>query len=235
MTTPQRWQEIDRIFAAALEVEQSERARFLTEACAGDEDLRKEVESLLTHDSAESMAGGSAVEQATRLLTQLQTSELENKTIGPYKIGKSLGGGGMGHVYLGHDTRLNRPVAIKLLSFYHAPEKERTRRFRQEALAVSALNHPNILTIYDVCEADGENFIVTEFVQGLKLSEQRFVPPYHIALLYNALGETEETFKWLERAVEVGDAKLAFLKVEPKWNNLRDDARFRDLMRRVGF
>lgn len=69
----------------------------------------------------------------------------------------------------------------------------------------------------------------------LKLSEQRFVPPSHIALLYNALGEREQTFMWLERAIEVGDAKLTFLKVEPKWNNLRGDPKFQDLMRRVGF
>jgi len=69
----------------------------------------------------------------------------------------------------------------------------------------------------------------------LALGQQRFVPPYHIALLYNALGEREQTFIWLERALEAGDAKLTFLKVEPKWNNLRDDEKFQDLMRRVGF
>jgi hypothetical protein len=69
----------------------------------------------------------------------------------------------------------------------------------------------------------------------LKLNEQRFVPPYHIALVYNALGEQEVMFKWLERSLEAGDAKLTFLKVDPKWNNVRDDPRFRELLRRVGF
>lgn len=169
MTTPRRWQEIDRIFAAALELEPSERQQFLTDVCAGDEELRKEVESLLAHDSEESVIGAPAVEQATQLLSRMNKSDLENQLIGPYKIIRSLAGGGMGQVYLGHDTRLNRPVAVKLLSFYEASEAERVRRFRQEALVVSALNHPNILTIYEVCEFNQRSFIVTEFVEGQTL------------------------------------------------------------------
>ncbi len=67
-----------------------------------------------------------------------------------------------------------------------------------------------------------------------KLSTGRYVPPYHIALIYNGLGETEETLAWLERGFEQRDAKMVFLKVEPKWNNLRDEPRFKDLLRRVG-
>lgn len=169
MTTPERWKEIDRIFAAALELEESERAPFLTEACAGDEELRKEVESLLANDSAESLVGSLAIEQATRLITKFQVKGLENQTLGPYRIVRSLGVGGMGEVYLGHDTRLNRPVAVKLLASYKATENERVRRFRQEALAVSALSHPNILTIYEVCEFNQQSFIVTEFVDGQTL------------------------------------------------------------------
>jgi hypothetical protein len=69
----------------------------------------------------------------------------------------------------------------------------------------------------------------------LKLNEQKFVPPTHIAYVYNALGDREETFKWLERAIEVGDAKLVFLKIEPKWANLRGDPKFQEIMKRVGF
>jgi tetratricopeptide (TPR) repeat protein len=69
----------------------------------------------------------------------------------------------------------------------------------------------------------------------LKLSAQRYVSPGNIALIYNGLGERDETFRWLERGFEQRDPKMVFLKVEPKWNNLRGDARFQDLLRRVGF
>ena len=69
----------------------------------------------------------------------------------------------------------------------------------------------------------------------LKLSTERYVSPYNIALIYNGLGERDEAFAWLERGYEQRDPKMVFLKVEPKWNNLRDDPRFKDLMQRVGF
>jgi TolB-like protein/Flp pilus assembly protein TadD len=171
MTTPQRWQEIDRIFAAALELEPCDRGQFLAEACADDVKLREEVESLLANDSPESFVAP-VVEEATRLISKSQDFALQDKSIGPYKIIRSLGAGGMGHVYLGHDARLNRPVAVKLLSFYDAAADERIRRFRQEALSASALNHPNILTIYEIGEFEDHNFIVTEFVEGQTLQER---------------------------------------------------------------
>lgn len=147
MTTPERWKEIDRIFAAALELEPAARPAFLSQACGSDEELRKEVESLLVHDSPESLVAGQAVEEATQLLGSTPHQTLQNKNIGPYQVIRSLGAGAMGHVYLVHDKRLNRPVAVKLLSFYDVTAEERVRRFRREALAASALNHPNILTI----------------------------------------------------------------------------------------
>src|SRR6266850_2655132 len=165
MTTPQRWQEIDRIFAAALELEREEREAFLNRACAGDEQLRKEVESLIAHDVPESFVGGP--EEATLVLANVRLGL--NEAIGPYRIVRELGAGGMGRVYLCHDKRLNRPVAVKLLSNYHAAEEERIKRFRQEALAASALNHPNILTIYEIGEYEGANFITAEFVDGMTL------------------------------------------------------------------
>ena len=169
MTSPKRWEQIDQIFAAALERDPDERRQFVAEACGDDDELRREVESLLAHDSPESLLGSSAVEEATRLLTNSQARALENKTLGPYRIVRLLGVGGMGEVYLGHDTRLNRSVAIKLLSLYAAAEEERIRRFRQEALAASALNHPNIITIYEIGAFEEHNFIVSEFVDGQTL------------------------------------------------------------------
>ncbi len=169
MTTPEKWKDIDRIFAAALEREPAERAVFLDEACAGDEELRKEVESLLAHDEPESLISGPAVEEATRLLVNTRAADLPPTFIGPYQVTRSLGAGGMGHVYLAHDERLNRQVAVKLLSGYDVAKEERIRRFRREALAASTLNHPNILTIYEIGETDGHNFIATEFVDGQTL------------------------------------------------------------------
>src|SRR5258705_6648994 len=168
MTTPQRWQEIDRIFAAALELEPEEREAFLDRACAGDEQLRKEVESLIAHDIPERFVGGP--EEATRVFANVRLGL--NEAIGPYRIVRELGAGGMGQVYLCHDKRLNRAVAVKLISNYDVAEEERIKRFRQEALAASALNHPNILTIYEIGESEGKSFIATEFVDGPTLSSR---------------------------------------------------------------
>lgn len=167
MMKPERWQEIDRVFAEALEREPEERASFLDGACGDDTELRREVESLLAHDLPNTIPGDKVWEEATQLLTAHGT----RTDIGPYRVIRSLGAGGMGHVYLAHDSRLNRPVAVKLISHYIAGEEESVRRFRQEALAASALNHPNILTIYEIGEVDGDSFIATEFVDGKTLRE----------------------------------------------------------------
>jgi serine/threonine protein kinase len=173
---PQRWKQIDAIFAAALERDAAERPAFLDEACAGDAELRKEVESLLAHQVPESLLGGQAVNEATRLL-ELKGGEITGDRIGHYRIIRSLGAGGMGRVYLGLDEKLNRPVAIKLLSNYDASEKERARRFLLEAQAAAALNHPNIAHIYEIGEVQSTHFIAMEFVDGetlrQKLREER--------------------------------------------------------------
>ncbi len=163
---PERAQEIDRVFADALERKPEERASFLDAACRDDSELRREVESLLANEVPDTIVGSKAAEVATQLLTPQGLSE-----IGPYKIVRSLGAGGMGQVFLAHDKRLKRNVAVKLISQYTGGEEEKVRRFRQEALAASALNHPNILTIYEIGEVGGSNFIATEFVDGRTLRE----------------------------------------------------------------
>ena len=105
-------------------------------------------------------------------------------TIGHYHIERAIGRGGMGDVYLARDTKLGRPVAVKLLRADYNPTESRVRRFHQEARAVCALNHPNIVTIYEVGESDGAPFIVSEFIEGLTL--RRLIPPHgmkaHLAL-----------------------------------------------------
>ena len=170
MITPERWKEIDRVFAAALELEPEARGVYLERACGDDTELRKEVDSLLASDVLESLAGQQAVEEPTRLLSPNARAEAL-KHIGRYRIVKSLGAGGMGQVFLAHDEQLSRSVAIKLLSGYDVAEEDRIRRFRREALAASALNHPNILTIHEIGEADSHHFIATEFVDGQTLAE----------------------------------------------------------------
>ena len=162
------WRRVTELFEQALQLSTEVRAKFLATECAGDAELLREVESLLAeHGEQASFLEKPAVaslEDATELFSSL--SARLPQQIGPYKVVKSLGAGGMGEVYLAHDERLERPVAVKLLSGYGLAEAERIRRFRREALAASALNHPNILTIYEIGEADGKNFIATEFVEG---------------------------------------------------------------------
>src|SRR5438552_13126277 len=92
--------------------------------------------------------------------------------LGPYQILSSLGAGGMGEVYLAEDNRLGRKVALKLLPAEFTKDADRVRRFEQEARAASALNHPNIITIYDIGQADGIHFIATEFVEGETLRQR---------------------------------------------------------------
>jgi eukaryotic-like serine/threonine-protein kinase len=170
--TPERYAEITRLCQAALEMNASQHAVFLAEACAGDDELRAEVEALLAADAAEnSFIDAPALEVAARIYADEQPS-LGGRRMGNYQILRLLGAGGMGEVYLAEDTRLHRKVALKLLPAAFTSQPERVRRFRQEALAASALNHPNILTVYDVGESDGRHFIVTEYVEGRTLRER---------------------------------------------------------------
>ena len=170
---PERWQQIDQILEAALERERNEWAAFLDLACAGDEELRREVESLLrAHEQAGSFIEKLTPEAAEEILQEHQSESLIGKQVGSYRIERLLGKGGMGEVYQAQDPRLNRPVALKLLSAGPTADEERVRRFRQEALAASALNHPNIITIYEIGQWQGSDFIVTEFVEGVTLRQR---------------------------------------------------------------
>lgn len=168
----ERWQQIDTIFKSALERAPFERAAFLDEACRSDAVLRSEVESLIAHDQAGSFMDDPAFEDATRLLTQDRTGSLVGQTLGPYKILRQIGAGGMGEVYLALHASTNRKVALKLLSPYLIKDEQRAWRFQQEARAVLALNHPNIVTIYDIGQAGDIHFIATEFIEGETLREQ---------------------------------------------------------------
>jgi serine/threonine protein kinase/tetratricopeptide (TPR) repeat protein len=175
--TPERWKQISVLFKTALERDPAGRSAFLEEACRNDEELRTAVESLLASNEqanegepAESQASGGA-DAAT---DEKKESEVVpgTTTLGSYRILEKLGEGGMGAVYLAKDARLGRRVAVKLLPAHFASDDERVRRFELEARAASALNHPNILTVHEIGEAEGRRFIVTEYVEGRTIRER---------------------------------------------------------------
>jgi serine/threonine protein kinase len=168
----ERWLQIDRILEAVLDLPTEDRSAFLTTACAGDEELLTEVQALVAaHNHQDEFLEGSLWSSGMRLLASDDASTVIGETLGDYRIVRRLGAGGVSEVYLAEDSRLPRPVAIKLLAPCWAADHDSLQRFRQEALAASALNHPNILTIYEIDAWHGRDFIVTEFVDGLTLRE----------------------------------------------------------------
>jgi len=162
-----RWATVKQIHQCALDKEPSERAVFVDESCGGDEALRREVQSLLMYASeAESFLERPAVDVAPTGPGAPGETALVGRTVSHYQVLSLLGAGGMGEVYLARDPRLDRTVALKVLPGDLAADPDRMLRFAREARAASALNHPNVATIYDVGESAGIHFIVMEHVEG---------------------------------------------------------------------
>jgi serine/threonine-protein kinase len=161
--TFERWRKVKEIFQAAVELPAAERGAYLTDACAGDASLLTEVESLLAaHEEPGSFLGAPAFD----LAGEFAVDALLGKSLGRYRILSLLGRGGMGEVYRAKDTTLGRDVAIKVLPSGFSIDRDRLRRFEQEARAASALNHPNIITIHEFGQEEGVHFIVSEFIEG---------------------------------------------------------------------
>jgi serine/threonine protein kinase/TolB-like protein len=169
-----RWKEIEALFYEALDLKPEQRPRFLDQKCAGDTDLRKEVDSLLA--SAEEpmdFLHQPVLEAAHQVMAEDRRSLIEAGTeLAHYKIISMLGAGGMGEVYLAEDTRLRRKVALKMIAPEMIQDERGLRRFEHEARAASALNHPNILTIYEFGQSGGMRFIAYEFIEGVTLREK---------------------------------------------------------------
>jgi serine/threonine-protein kinase len=169
---PERWQQIDQLFHSALNCEPAARATFLQQACIADEALRREVESLVeSHEQSDGFIEEPATDLAAELLTGTEEVLAAGEVVGPYKIVSLLGEGGMGEVYLAQDDRLGRQVALKLLPAQFTLDADRVHRFEQEARAVSALNHPNIVTIHEIGNSNSQHFITTEFIDGETLRQ----------------------------------------------------------------
>jgi eukaryotic-like serine/threonine-protein kinase len=167
-----RLRQVDEIFQTALDLAPGERSTYLKKACEGDAELRREVESLIAaYERGGSFIERPAIEVDASVIAGPPAGSFAGKSIQHYRIVKLLGAGGMGEVYLATDTRLGRHLALKLLPDFFTTDQARVRRFRQEARSASALNHPNILTIYEIGEAGGQFFIAMEYVDGVSLRE----------------------------------------------------------------
>jgi serine/threonine protein kinase len=166
-----RWNQIEAIYNSALEVGASEREDFLAVACAGDDELRQEVLSLLSSAECDDSFMEEPALSLGLALMGMEHESLTGEFVGRYKLLELLGRGGMGEVYLAHEPRLNRRLAIKLLPAYLDGDRERGHRFEQEARAASAISHPNVAHIYEIGEAQGRRYITMEYVRGRTLRQ----------------------------------------------------------------
>ena len=178
--TPERWQQISRIFKLAISLDSEARADYVKNQCGVDESLREEVEKLIdSHKKAsdEKFIDGVAAEQHAELLVgedelnEQHPRLSKGQHLGSYVVLDTLGTGGMGEVYLAKDSRLGRTVALKVLSQDIASDKRRMQRFRQEAKIASSLNQSNILTIFEFGEIEELTFLATEFIDGETLRD----------------------------------------------------------------
>jgi eukaryotic-like serine/threonine-protein kinase len=167
-----RWEEINRLYNAAVEVEEKERAFFLENACEGDQELRREVESLLAYDKqAQQLLDRPAMQIAAEKLAS-EPPSLVGRKLGPYQIQVALGAGGMGEVYKARDTRLNRTVAIKVLPRHLLQRSDLRQRFEREARAIASLDHPYICALYDIGREGPTDFLVMQYLEGETLSKR---------------------------------------------------------------
>jgi serine/threonine protein kinase/Tol biopolymer transport system component len=199
--TPERWQQVKEIFNSAIAHRAEERSLFISRACSGDDELRSEVESLIaSHEESGSFIDKPAFEAAASLLANEKAELKSGQTIGSYEVLSFLSRGGMGEVYLAEDKRLGRKVALKLLPASFTTDQDRLRRFEQEARAASALNHPNIITIYEIRQAAGSHVIATEFVEGETLRHRLSRAPLTLSETLNVAMQVADALSAAHKA-----------------------------------
>ena len=195
--TPEQYQRVGQLFHAALELTPDGRLAFLADACGGDEALREEVESLLTaHDKAGEFIAMPAENVAAHSVDHDQEARPLSGRIGAYEVLSVIGRGGMGEVYLAQDTRLARRVAVKLLRSGLTSNPDAARRFEQEARAASSLNHPNIVTIYEIGDIDERRFLAMEFVEGRSLAAMIGRPVSFARSSHGSARSWRRRFRW---------------------------------------
>jgi serine/threonine protein kinase/Tol biopolymer transport system component len=221
--TSDRWRRVEDLCHAALARASDERAAFLAQACAGDDVLQREVESLIAQDRhAAGFMSVPAVPGAGSTVLDDAKGRLVGQRLGVYAIRSLLGVGGMGEVYRAHDDTLGREVAIKVLPSAFTSDPERRARFEREARMLATLNHPNIGAIYGVQEADGVRALVLELVEGETLAERIASNPSGLPIS-EALGIARQIVDALEAAHEKGivhrDLKPANIIIQGAWNS----------------
>ena len=211
----ERWRVVESLFAAALQRPPAERDVYLREVCANDQDLCREVESLLASSPADDPLLPWAAAAAVHLITQPALLE-PGRHVGPYEVVSFLAAGGMGEVYRARDTRLKRDVALKVLPESVAADRERIARFEREAELLASLNHPHIANIYGVEKDHGTRAIVMELVEGETLADRIAAHPSGLPVV-EALSIARQIGEALQAAHEKGivhrDLKPANVKI----------------------
>jgi eukaryotic-like serine/threonine-protein kinase len=220
-----RRQRLEDVLMSLLPLTASERATRLDLACANDPELRRELESLLAQESrANRFLEIPALEAAARALAREQSDILSGRSVGPYRIERLLGAGGMGEVYFGWDTRLQRAVALKFVSKEYMNDAAALDRFQREAVAASALSHPNICVVYDLGDLAGRPFIAMEYLEGQTL---RAAMGGGAISVKTALGYAEQILQGLAAAHRKGVVHRD-LKPENLWITHEDRVKILD-------